>query len=370
MTAGRTETLDSRTPAVAGRQGSGRLPGLPRSTLLRHALLMALAFLGVVLLLESTSAFRNSQLAQMAYYVVAAAGLTLLTGVNGQISLGHGAFMAVGAYTAALLLEDEVTLWVVFPVALVVTCLVGALVGVAAARLHGPYLAGVTLALAVGLPGLTLKFDSVLGGDQGLRVRSPRAPDWFGDLLSSVFGSAASSTKWLAYLGWAVAIVVLLLLSNLVHSRYGRLWRAVRDDEVAAQLAGINLARYRVLAFVVSAACAGVAGVLLAVTTRIAAPTSFTIVLSLSLLAAVVIGGLGSLVGAIIGAALLVFLSSFVTNQAEALGLGAASAASTAPLVYGTVLIVVMLLAPRGIAGTVRARTETRKAKRLIAAQG
>jgi len=249
----------------------------------------------------------------------------------------------------------------------VVTALVGVVVGAAAARLHGPYLAGATLALAVGLPGLALTFKGLLGGEQGLSVSPPRASPNFSSFVEGTLGLDLSSQKYLAYVGWALALVVLLLLSNLIVSRYGRTWRAVRDDEIAAQLAGIDLGRARVLAFVVSAACAGVAGAMIAVVTRLTAPTTFTLVLSISLLVAIVIGGLGSLVGAILGSALLVFLRPAVTNVGLDSGLSAAQAANIAPLAYGVVLILVMLLAPRGLVGSVRAAYLNRQGARQAA---
>ena len=344
-------------PTTGGR----RLPG---GTLGRHAGLMLLAFAGIVLLVETLSSFRVSQLAQMAYYVPAVAGLTVLTGINGQISLGHGALMAVGAYTTALLLEREVSYALVLLAAVAVTAVVGVLVGAAASRLHGPYLAGATLAFAVGLPGLALYFEEELGGEQGLRVSPPQAPGWVEDAFFFVTGNDLSGTKYLAYLGWALALLVLLLLSNLLTSRYGRRWRAVRDDEVAAELAGIDLGRARVQAFVVSAACAGIAGSLLAVVTRLAAPTSFTVTLSIFLLVAIVIGGLGSLLGAVIGSALLVFFVPFVTDLGRNNGLDSAQAANLAPLVFGVFLVAVMLAAPQGIVGTIRLRYLTRRAGR------
>jgi branched-chain amino acid transport system permease protein len=364
-----TDTPADDAPLVSGpRSLRSRL--IPGSTLARHALLMLLAFVGISLLIETVTPFQVSQLAAMAYYVPAVAGLTVLTGINGQISLGHGALMAVGAYTTALLLEREEPLpfLVIVLVAVVVTSLVGVLVGAAASRLHGPYLAGATLAFAVGLPGVALYFEEELGGEQGLRVSPPRP----GATAESVFffltGNDLTPAKYTAYVGWILALLVLLLLSNVVRSRYGRIWRAVRDDEVAAQLAGINLGRARVLAFVVSAACAGVGGVLLAIVTRLAAPTSFTIVLSIFLLVAIVVGGLGSLLGAVIGSALLVFLIPFVTNVALDAGLSSTQAANVAPLVFGIFLVVIMLAAPQGLVGTVRLRYLTRKAKRAAAA--
>lgn len=363
-----TDISTEKVAAVGGahaRTGAGLL----HSTLLRHLGLMLLAFLGIAVLLETVSPFRGSQIGELSYFVPAVAGLTVLTGLNGQISLGHGALMAVGAYTTAVLLEREEPLpfLLVLLVAVVVTSLVGALVGAAAARLHGPYLAGATLALAVGLPGLALYFKDTLGGEQGLTVSPPKASDSLERFLTGITGNSLSNQKYTSYLGWVLTLIVLLLLSNLIVSRYGRTWRAVRDDEVAAELAGINLGRARVLAFVVSAACAGVAGTMIAIITRLTAPTTFTLVLSITLLVAIVIGGLGSLVGAILGSIIVVFLRPFVTERGLDAGLNAAQAANIAPLVFGAVLILVMLLAPRGLVGSLRFAYLTRKAARQIA---
>ncbi|GAA3075865.1 branched-chain amino acid ABC transporter permease [Pseudonocardia yunnanensis] len=342
---------------------------LPRSTFGRHALIVVVALVAVVLVLELTSPFRNSQFATMSYYAIAAAGLTVLTGLNGQISLGHGALMAVGAYTTGLLLGDDGTglpLLLVMVIAAVVTALVGAVVGAAAARLHGPYLAGATLALAVAVPGLAIYFDHTLGGEQGLPVASPDVPDWFSDAVYFLSANETPTAKYLAYLGWGTLLLVLLLLANLMAGRTGRVWRAVRDDEVAAELAGIRLGRVRVLAFVVSAVCAGLAGSVLGIVVRLAAPSGFTIVLSLGLLTAVVVGGLGSLVGALLGSALLVFLPPAVTNIGIGAGLDGTQAAQLAPFVYGVVLVLVILLAPSGAVGVVkqiwnRSRTNRRE---------
>ncbi|MCZ2858414.1 branched-chain amino acid ABC transporter permease [Blastococcus sp. VKM Ac-2987] len=353
-------------PATTGRSF------LPQSTLLRHLLVLVVCAVLAVAILELTSPFQNSQLATLTYYAIAAGGLTVLTGMNGQISLGHGALMAAGAYTTALLLdaEEPLPLPVILLAAIVVATAIGALVGVAAARLHGPYLAGATLALAVGLPGLAIYFHDIFGGEQGMRVRAPQAPEWFDGFISAVSGNNASSTKWLAYVGAICLLITYFFLANLVRSRIGRTWRAVRDQEVAAELAGINLGAWRVLAFVVSAAAAGLAGGVLAIVVRLAAPSGFTIVLSLALLTAIVIGGLGSLTGALLGSALLVFLPPFVTNLGGDFGLSQTEAAQLAPFVYGVVLIVVMIFVPAGFVGTIRLRWMTRKAKRAMAQAG
>jgi len=337
-------------PARRGRPG--RWP--PTTPLARHLLALLVGAVVVVALVELADAFLVSQIASLSYYVVACAGLTLLTGTNGQISLGHGALMAVGGYTTALLLPPGVP----FPLAIVggaiAAGLVGAVVGVAAAQLHGPYLAGATLALAVGLPGLAIAFAGVLGGDQGLAVDAPRPPTWFVDAHFFLFATDPSTTQWLAGIGAAVAGIVLVLLANLGTSRYGRVWRAIRDDEVAAELAGLRAGRLRVLAFVVSAVCAGLAGGVLALVTRLVAPSGFGIVLSLSLLAAIVIGGLGSLTGAVLGSLVIVFLPPLVTSLGAGAGLPDTQAAELAPLTYGLVLVLVMIFAADGAVGLLR----------------
>lgn len=327
------------------------------STLLRHLVLALLGLVVVVLVLESTSTFRSAQFAAMAYLGLAAGGLTILTGLNGQISLGHGAFMAIGAYTTALMYqESEPVLPVVgvLVLATAVALVIGATVGVAAARLHGPYLAGATLALAVAVPGIAIYFSDTLGGEQGLNVLLPDIPGWFADAVFFLTAHDLTTTKYVAYIGWISLIVAFVLLANLSRSRVGRVWRAVRDDEVAAEIAGINLGRARVLAFLVSAACAGLAGAVMAMAVRITAPSGFTLTLSLTLLTAIVLGGLGSLFGALIGAALLTFLPQLVTSLGQDMGLSDVQSAGLAPLVYGAVMVLVILVAPAGIVGSVR----------------
>ena len=328
---------------------------LQDATLLRHLLVAAGALVVVVLVLQSVSDFRAVQLTSMGYLGIAAGGLTVLTGLNGQISLGHGALMAFGAYTTALFLQDDspvLPLAAILVVATLVTVVVGALIGAAAARLHGPYLAGATLALAVAVPGIALFFDGTLGGEQGLLVRLPEIPTWILDLSYFVTGSDLTRSKYVAYIAWITLIVTFFLLANLSRSRVGRRWRAVRDDEVSAELAGINLGRTRVSAFVVSAATAGAAGAILALAVRLAAPSGFTLTLSLTLLTAVVLGGLGSLTGALVGAALLTFLPQVVNGWGEAAGLSSIRAAELTPLIYGLVMILVILLAPAGLVGS------------------
>jgi branched-chain amino acid transport system permease protein len=315
-------------------------------TLLRH--LAAALIAGVVLWVASVqiSAFRDFQMAEIAVYVVAIAGLSVLIGLSGQISLGNGAFMAVGAYaTALLIMHLNWPLWAVFPASAGIAAVAGAVVGLAAARLHGPYLAGATLMLAVALPSLATRFAGVFGGDQGLGVNIT-AP--------AALGATFPLTRYQAWVCSLAALITLVILANLTRSRVGRNWRAIRDDPVAAALAGMNVAALRVLAFIVSAACAGLAGAMLAVTTSLVSPGSFTLSLSIALLAGAVLGGLGSLAGALWGGLVVVLVPTYVTDVATSHGLSGGIAANIPIAAYGVVLIVVMLLFPEGIQGGVR----------------
>jgi branched-chain amino acid transport system permease protein len=291
--------------------------------------------------------FRDYQIAEIATEVTAVAGLTVLTGLSGQISLGNGAFMAIGAYTTALLLL-HLTWWpfiAVLVAAAAVTAAAGAVVGVAAARLHGPYLAGATLLLGVALPSVAYAYPGTFGGDQGLNVVFA---------TPGFLGVNFPLTRWQAWVCSAVALVTLVLLANLSRSRIGRNWRAVRDDEVAAALAGVNVAGARVLAFVVSATCAGLAGALLAIVTELVAPGAFTITLSIALLTAAVIGGLGTLPGAVWGSLVIVLVPTYATDVATSHGLSTSVASNIPVAAYGVVLILVMLVFPQGIQGGAR----------------
>lgn len=319
------------------------------SAALRH-LLVAVG-LGVLLFLltNQLSDFRNSQVAAAAVSFCAIAGLTVLTGLSGQISLGNGAFMFIGAYTVALLIEHHPhttnkDLVLVLLAAIATAAVVGAVVGVAAARLRGPYLAGITIALALGLPVLP-KYQHLqgpLGGHSGIVAAAPPAP------------GTMDFEKWQAWICCLAALITLFLLSNLVSSRVGRRFTAVRDDEIAASLAGMSVARVQILAFVVSAASAGLAGGLLALVNNGAGPDQFALQLSLSLLAGAVFGGLGSLAGAAYGAVLITFLHGWSTDIANSLSLSD-NVANNLPLaIYGVTLIVAMLVFPLGLQGLVR----------------
>jgi branched-chain amino acid transport system permease protein len=311
-------------------------------------LVLALLILALTYVLPP---FRNYQLATVGAYLCVTAGLTVLTGLNGQLSLGHGALMATGAYTLALTQNalagrGQWTLLVSTVAAIAVTTAVGAVIGLAAARLRGPYLAGLTLAVAVVVPSITSTFDKTFNSDQGLSVALDPPP--------LALGETFPVERWQAWLTWIGALITLLLLANLARSRFGRNLRAVRDDETAARLAGISVARTQVMAFVVSAACAGLGGALFAMLAQSVSPGAFPLSLSLFLVMAIVIGGLGKLIGALWGALLLVALPALANSLTDSIDLSPAVAQrlqGNLPLaIFGAVLIVVMLAAPGGIA--------------------
>jgi len=324
---------------------------ISRSTLLRHALF---TLVGLVLALAVCKAIDDAhafEYVQIPAYACTAIGLTLLTGMSGQISLGQGAFMMVGAYTFALLwpkwtTDPNLTMIAAFACAMAVSAVFGALVGVAAARLRGPYLAGATLALAVGLPSITEyeHLSNHLKGNQGLSLPILVSPGFFSD------------TQWSLVVGVLCVIVLLFLTANLVRSRVGRSMRAVRDDEIAASLGGLSVPSVQVLAFVISAAWAGLGGALLALANSNASPNAFGLSVSLAVLAAVVIGGLGSLTGAVIGSIVVVMLNqTWAQDLASHLSISSAKVANNMYLViYGVLLAVAMLIAPGGVMGILR----------------
>jgi branched-chain amino acid transport system permease protein len=317
----------------------------------------------LALLSGALSSYRDLQLAYGAYFFAALAGLSVLVGLSGQVSLGHGALMAVGAYTAALLIGNEG--WALVPAlgaAVVATALVGIPVGAAASRLRGPYLAGATLALAVGLPALADKFPGTFGGENGLVVNPPTPP--------SFLGASFSLERWEAWIAVAGALVVLFVLYNVVHSGVGRGWRAVRDDEIAASLCGLRVGRMQTLAFVISAGCAGLGGGLLTVVNQLAAPAAFQLSLSLSLLTGVVLGGLGTLSGAVWGAGLLVLLPNWTTDLSHSLSLSSNVSDNLPFAVYGVVLIAAMLVWPTGIQGGLRAAGHGLRSRRRATSGG
>jgi branched-chain amino acid transport system permease protein len=268
-------------------------------------------------------------------YFIALLGLNVLTGHSGQISLGHGAFMAVGGYTSAILMAHHGVrdLWTI-PLAGLVAGGAGLLFGLPALRLSGLYLALATFAVAVAFPALVKRFEHFTGGSMGLILNLPKAPG----------GLHLSSNDWLYYLSWGLGFVLLGLGALLARSRIGRSFRAIRDSEVAAASSGVSPAFYKTLAFGVSAFYAGVAGSLVAIETAYVNPQTFPITLSLLLLVGVAVGGLGSLVGCIFGAALIEFLPIYAQHISK----------QAPSVIQGLILIAVMLILPGGFAGLAR----------------
>lgn len=311
---------------------------LPRAV--RGACQLFLVGWFLLLLGDRISEFRVYQGATVATYLVAIVSIVLLTGYSGQVSLGHGALLAVGGYAAALVMANlHWPFWIAFFVAVLAAALVGALLGIAAARLSGPYLAGTTLAFAVGLPSLANQF-SFLGGEQGLSFDIGQAPARFGENFSPY--------KWLFWITALFALLALFAAANLLRGRYGRIWRAVRSDESAAALAGINVAKSKVLAFTVSAGFAGLAGALFCATVSLVTPGGFSLSLSFTILTGAVIGGVRSIFGAVIGASTLVILPMI----ADALSQGSSEAVSTnlPAVLTGLLLIATIVIAPGGVA--------------------
>ena len=309
----------------------------------------------VVLVLPSfVSAFRAQQLAYVAIYLTALIGLNVLTGYTGQISLGHGAFMAVGGYTTAILMSDYGVkdVWTI-PIAALLTGATGFLFGLPALRLSGLYLALATFAIAVSAPAVIKRFEGFTGGGSGINLFG--TPELTASLTPvEILGRELVFNDWLYYLAWTVALVGYVLAWLLLRGRTGLAFRAVRDSETAAQSSGVSLPRYKTLAFGVSAAYAGTAGSLFAIATTFVNPDTFPITLSILLLVGVVVGGLGSLTGLIAGAAFIQFLPEWSQQVSKSPG---------APtVVSGLLLIALMFVLPMGVAGLVgRLRTLTKR---------
>ena len=304
------------------------------------------------------SDYRTFQLTLVLVYAIALLGLNILTGYNGQISLGHGAFYAIGAYCAAILMDRfGVPYWATLPVAGAVCLVAGFLFGLPALRLEGLYLALATFALGVSMPQL-LKYHHLedwTGGVQGIVIIKPDPPEALASLFAAA-GIELNADRWLYFFTLAVTIVMFVLGWNLLRGRVGRALVAIRDHHIAAEAMGVNSALYKSLTFGVSAMYTGIAGALGAIAVQFVAPDSFNIFLSLTLLIGIVVGGLASISGAIYGA----FFIQFVPNIADAISKAAPWA------IFGIFLIAFVYLMPGGLAAAVamaRARLARRAAK-------
>jgi branched-chain amino acid transport system permease protein len=300
----------------------------------------ALIGLAVFILSNIVDEWRSFQGATVAIYVVAIASVILLTGYSGQISLGHGALLAVGAYSAALTqIYLHAPIWLCFVAAVLVTSLFGAILGTAAARLSGPYLAGTTLALAVGLPTIANQF-SFLGGEQGITFDVGWPP------LS--FGKDFTQYKWFFWIATLAALIAMWWVQNILRSRYGRTWRAVKSNEVAAELAGINIGRSKVLAFTVSSGIAGLAGALMGMAMNNVSPSAFPLALSFSIATGAVLSGVNTLGGVIIGSVALVAIPQ-IASAISGHWSGSANLATLLPdFIVSALLILTVFFAPKG----------------------
>ena len=297
--------------------------------------LAAVALVVALVLPFTLSNFRLFQFSQVYIYAIALLGLNILTGFNGQISLGHGAFYAVGAYTTAVMIDQwSVPYGWTIPVAGVICLVAGFLFGIPALRLEGLYLALATFALALAVPQILKYFEHWTGGSQGIVLSKPGAP----------WGLPINPDQWLYFLTLAILVVLFVVAANLLRGRTGRAIVAIRDNAIAAQSMGVNTALYKSLTFGVSAAYTGVAGALSAVTVAYVAPDSFDVFRSITFLVGIVIGGLASISGAIFGALFIQFVPNWAMDISKA-----------APwAIYGVFLIGFMYAMPRGIAGSLK----------------
>jgi branched-chain amino acid transport system permease protein len=309
-------------------------------------LVIAIFFVGLP---SITSNYQTFEWAEVLILSIAIMGLNILTGYSGQISLGHGAFMALGAYSTAILVHRyHIDYLATIPIAGLLTGAVGFVFGIPALRLSALYLALATFALAVVTPSLIKRPDKFTGGVQGIILLPPQPP----------FGLQITSEQWLYYLALGIAAVLFWLAWNLLRHRPGRAFRAIRDSEVAAAASGINLAGYKTLAFGVSAFYAGIAGSLYGVATAFVSPDSFQVSLSILLLVGAVIGGLASLPGPLVGGIFAIFLpiisQQWVPAQTWIPSQIASAIEQAGPAVtYGALLILLMIFAPNGLVGLI-----------------
>jgi branched-chain amino acid transport system permease protein len=299
--------------------------------------LLAFALLAAPWLL---SEYGLAQLTFVLIYGITGLGLMLLAGFTGLFSIGHAAFLGVGAYAQAVFTG----MGLAFPVALLLAALlsaaVGVVVGLPALRVRGLYLAIATLAFGFIVEEVLARWESVTGGNAGLHVEAPRLGDWQVDTAGGFY-----------FLCLAITVATTLGVLNLLRSSTGRAFIAIRDSEVSAQSMGIHLARYKTLSFALSAALAGVGGALYAHKLSFISPEQFNVVQSIDLLLMVVIGGLGSVHGAFLGAIFLISMPQLIALIKDALPTAIGQAPGLQSVVYGAVLIAFVMFEPLGLYG-------------------
>jgi branched-chain amino acid transport system permease protein len=322
-----------------------------------RAALVALA-LAAVALPFLVRGYQTFEFSRVVIFAIALLGLNLLTGFNGQISLGHGAFFAIGGYASAILMSKfGVPYWATLPVAGLVCFVAGFLFGFPALRLGGLYLALATFALALAVPQL-LKFkpfDPWTGGVQGIVLSKPAPP----------FHLPLTRDQWLYFVCLASAALLFWIASNLVNGRIGRAMIAIRDHPIAAETMGVDAALIKTTTFGFSAAYTGIAGALSSVVIGFVSPDSFGLFLSLSFVLGIVVGGLASIWGVVIGALFIEFVPNFADTLSDVLG---ESARALPGAIYGILVIAIMYAAPSGAAGLAQAMA--RRAERLWRTRG
>jgi len=294
--------------------------------------LLVIALLAPLFLLDR---FNTIQFAYVWALAIALIGLNVLTGYSGQISLGNGAFMAIGAYTTAILyFKLKVPYGLTILPAGLIAGLAGYLFGFPALKLSGLYLALATFALALSASPVIKNFDALTNGHEGIVLPTVTDP----------FGFGLTNEQWLYYLALVIAVLLFVFARAMLGGATGRALRAIRDSETAAAASGISLSQFKTMAFGVSAFYAGIAGSLYATITAYVSPDSFDLPLSLSLLVGMVLGGLATLAGPVVGAAFVVWLPIFAQQAFH----------NKPDISYGVILVLLMFLLPQGIVGGVR----------------
>lgn len=286
------------------------------------------------------SEYMMTQLHFIGIYSIAGLGLMLLVGFTGQISLGHAAFLAVGAYTEALLAAAGWPFWLSLPCAALLSAAVGIVVGLPALRLKGIYLAIATLAFGVIAEEIAARWESLTGGNSGLHVKP-----------IELFGAKLDGDADFYYLVLALTAVCCVALANLLRSPTGRAFVAIRDSEISAACMGVNLAKYKTLSFALSAALTGIGGALYAHKVSFISPEQFTLLVSIELVTLVILGGVGSLHGAVLGAAFIIVLPQLIAIVKDYLPAAVAGAAGLQSTVFGLVLIGFIIFEPMGLYG-------------------
>lgn len=325
---------------------------------------MVLLLVLYLLIPNSLDDFWVGVLNYCAIFAIGGIGLNLLTGYTGQVSLGHAFFIGCGAYAAAWFGGEQgwpMLLWL--PAAAIVGGLLGALIGPIALRLHGNYLAIVTIGLLFLGEHIFTEWDAVTGGGRGIRVAAPLSIGPIDFTKLDVFGTTFSRDQGLFWLLWAVVAIVALVAKNIARTRPGRAMQAIRDRDVAAEVVGVSLLRYKVGAFAISSAMAAVAGAFYgAAIQQFVSPVEFGgtlgLVLSITFVAVIIVGGMGTIFGSILGALVVGALPRIIQRfsadipflQVTPTGDGILSVASFNNMVFGALIVVFLLVEPRGLA--------------------